>query len=108
MGNQAVSINILGNVTQVLVIEDNWLDAQRWDFTYLESRNQLKFSKWMKLNKKTSRHKYKVIAIWDWYDRRGSTLNDPTMPNDEIVQAAKAAYIAQISDTMTINLDVTK
>lgn len=105
---QTKSINILGNVTQVLVIEDNWLDAQRWDFTYLESRNQFKFTKWMSLNKKTSRHKYKVIAIWDWYDHRHGNLTQPIIPSDEIVQAAKSAYIAQISDTMTINLDVTK
>jgi len=110
--NEAISTKVLGNRVEVLAIKDTWLDAERFDFTYFENRQELRLTKWMKLNKKTSRHKYVIQSIWDWYDRRnfGSALrvDSPPVPDAEIVEAAKQAIIEQFVSGMKINLDTSK
>ena len=112
MKNETVTVTIQGNVAQVLIIKDTWLDAERFDLTYFQNRQELRLTKWMKLNKKTSRHKYVIQSIWDWYDLHnfGSALrvDSPPVPDAEIVEAAKQAIIDKFVSGMKINLDTTR
>jgi len=97
MKYESISVSFAGNLKAVCVY-DTWLDAESWEFIYT-SRHELKLVKWMKLNKPTKRHKYKVVSVFNWYDRNRSSytgLQEPPIAPDEVIEAVKDKFMEDL------------
>lgn len=72
------------DVRVLRLIDD--LHAQDWSFAGIDY--ELRLSGYRKLERKTKWHKWLVTTLWSVYDKRGSTLNEPVYPPQDVQDEA--------------------
>jgi len=78
---------------------DGILKRQVWRFWYNDSRNEIVLSRYTVEEKKTNRHKFRVVKVYNRLDKRDNTIavGDVPLPDD-----VKEAAMKQFLDSLNV------
>ena len=86
----------------VMIFDKEFLNAEKWEFTYNARDHCLRVTRYAKLSRPTKRHKYAIDEKWDTWDKRGSTLRYPKEPPGDVEKAARNEFVEQLTSEWEI------